>query len=221
MSRSQLVDRLSASIASLVQLYPVRVAIDGLDAAGKTKLAEELTGPLKNRGRPVIRASIDGFHNPRKIRYKRGSKSAEGYYADSFNYAALKSFLLIPLGPEGSLQYQTKVFDFRTDSAVQTPVRHAAPEAILLFDGVFLLRPELHDCWDFTIFVDVEFEIILKRATVRDLPLFGSAAAVQERYRERYMPGQRLYLRNCRPKEQADVVVDNNDPLHPKMNYKL
>jgi uridine kinase len=40
--------------------HPTRVAIDGVDAAGKTTLDDELAEVLRERGRGVIRASIDG-----------------------------------------------------------------------------------------------------------------------------------------------------------------
>jgi len=84
----------------------VRVAIDGVDAAGKTMLADELAVPIVERGRTVIRAAVDGFHNPRPARYRRGADSPEGYYRDSFDYAAILRDLLIPLGPEGNRQYR-------------------------------------------------------------------------------------------------------------------
>jgi uridine kinase len=44
---------------------------------------------------------------------------------------------------------------------------------VLLFDGVFLLRPELNDLWDFRVFVEVDAEEALRRAVVRDEELFA------------------------------------------------
>jgi uridine kinase len=195
--------------------HPLRVAIDGVDAAGKTRLAEDLLTPIHACGRSVIRASLDGFHQPAHIRYQRGSTSPEGYYRDSFNYQALIESLLVPLGPGGSREYRTAVFGFRTDAAVQVPLCVAERNAVLLFDGVFLLRPELRDYWEFMIFVEAAFAVTLGRAQQRDLALFGTAAEVTKRYEQRYIPGQRLYLEECRPKERATVVVENNDPWHP------
>jgi hypothetical protein len=64
------------------------------------------------------------------------------------------------------------------------------PNAIALVDGVILLRSELTDAWDFTVFVEVDFEEALRRACLRDESLFGSAAAVRERYERRYFPAQ-------------------------------
>ena len=215
MERSQLLDYLAGRISRLQQPHPVRVALDGPDAAGKTTLAQELVGPLRARGRPVVRASVDGFHHPARIRHRRGSLSPEGYYHDSFNCRALVECLLAPLGPGGSLRYRTAVFDFRADSGVDMTARVAEVNAVLLFDGVFLLRPELAGHWDFTIFVDASFETTLARAERRDAELFGGVEEVRRRYERRYIPGQRLYFAECRPKERASVVIDNNDPSHP------
>lgn len=199
--------------------HPVRVAIDGVDAAGKTTLADELAHIFTQRGRTVVRASIDGFHQPRAARYRRGVDSPEGYYEDSFNYAALRVALLLPLGPGGSGIYRTRVFDFRADAPIDDPPQTAPPDAILLFDGVFLLRPELYDLWDVRIFVEADFAVTLQRALKRDQQLFGDADAVRSRYAQRYIPGQRLYLERVRPRERADVIVENNDLTSPRLRW--
>jgi uridine kinase len=218
--RQRLLDRLAHAIAAVSRPHPVRVALDGVDAAGKTSLADDLVRPLQGRGYSVIRTSLDNFHRPREVRHRRGATSPEGYYYDSFDYPALKSLLLDPLGPGGSLRYRTGLFDGRAEAALSSPVRTAGAHAILLFDGVFLFRPELEDCWDLRIWVEVTAEVALSRAIRRDAALFGGAAAVRERYEQRYIPGQRLYMEQCRPREQAHLVVDNNDPLHPMLQQK-
>jgi uridine kinase len=189
-----------------------------VDAAGKTTLAEELVTPLQVCGRPLIRASLDGFHQPARLRYQRGSASPEGYYHDSFNYQALRECLLAPLGRGRARRYRAAIFDFRTDAAVQVTPRVAEAHAVLLFDGVFLLRPESQGCWDCTIFVDAAFTVTLERAQQRDLALFGNVSAVTQRYQQRYIPGQKLYLEACCPRQYADLVVENNDPWHPVLH---
>jgi uridine kinase len=216
--RQRLLDQLAYAIAAVSRPHPVRVALDGVDAAGKTSLADELVGPLQRQGYPVIRASLDSFHHPQGVRYRRGALSPEGYYYDSFDYPAVKSLLLDPLGPGGTLRYQTALFDGRTDTALSSPVRLAQSHSILLFDGVFLFRPELEACWDLRIWVEVTFEVMLGRVIRRDEELFGGEAAVRERYEQRYIPGQRLYLEQRKPREQAHLIVDNNDPLHPVLH---
>lgn len=213
--RPGLLAYLASRIDGLSPGHPVRVAIDGVDAAGKTVLADELAKHLSSRGRPVIRASIDGFHNPAHVRRRRGDLSPEGYYRDSFDYTRLTGALLRPLGPGGDRLYRRAIFDFRNDSPIDSEPLEAPPSAILLFDGVFLLRPELRDHWDFSIFVRADFSVTLTRALERDLRLFGTAEAVRERYTARYVPGQRVYIAEVEPESLATIVIDNNDVDRP------
>lgn len=212
MKRPEMLELVAQRILAVQREHPLRVAIDGIDAAGKTTLADELAA-LMQPHRPIIRASVDSFHQPREVRYQRGPDSPEGYYHDSFDYAALKTDLLEPLGPSGNRNYRAAHFDYRTDAPTRPPLRKAPDHAILLLDGVFLLRPELHDWWDFAVFVQVSFSTALGRALIRDQIQLGSS--VRQRYEKRYLPGQQLYLDTVHPQQYADIVVDNNDPLNP------
>src|SRR6185437_5117141 len=128
-----------------------RVAIDGVPGAGKTTLADELAVVLRAQGREVIRATIEDFLNPRSVRHP-WSDSAEGWYNHNTDLGALSRVLLDPLGPGGDRRIQRAVDDKATDIALSPPVTTAAIDAVLLFDGVFLLRTELFSRWDLRIF---------------------------------------------------------------------
>lgn len=219
MERRELIDEVAAQIATIVRPHPVRVAVDGVDAAGKTTFADELVPALTALGREVIRASIDGFHNPAAIRRRQGALSPEGYFHDSFNYPALVEVLLQPLGPGGSLKFRRAIFDFRSNATVDAPLERAEPNAVLLLDGVFLLRPELRTHFDFSVFLRVDFSITVARAEHRDANLFGSVEEVRRRYHERYIPGQRIYLTTVEPERWASIVIDNNDPARPISHF--
>lgn len=197
--------------------HPVRVAIDGVDASGKTKLANELVKPLQSKGCNVIRVSVDGFHNPREIRYSKGRSSPQGYYQDSFNNDAIVSNVLKPLGPGGNLKYKSAIFDFIENSMLIAPFKKAKIDSTLLFEGVFLHNPVLAKYWDFTIFVHASFNVITKRAQERDRYLYEDADKIREVYETRYIPGQEIYLRSEFPSEKANVIFDNNDIENPKL----
>ena len=218
--RSAVIHELACKIHALEFQHPTRVAIDGIDGAGKTWLADELVEPLGELGRPVIRASIDGFHRPRSERYRRGEASPEGYYRDSFDNAALTSILLEPLGPSGDRRFRTAIFDYRSDGSVRQRLQTADRCAVLLFDGVFLLRPELERFWDFKVFVKTSFASALERVTTRDAPMFGSRHATRDRYLARYQPGQRLYFAESMPEQSADVVIINDDLARPRLTCR-
>jgi len=212
------------AISELVELvnkikldHPIRVGIDGVDASGKTTLANELVEPLKEKGRNVIRISVDGFHNPRKVRYLKGRISPQGYYENSFNNDAIVSYVLKPLGPRGTLKYKSAIFDFITDAEVDQPFQEASIDSILLFEGVFLHNPLLFEYWDFTIFVHADFNVTFKRAQERDIYLFGDVDKIKEIYEAKYIPGQQLYLKSESPSEKANVIFENNIIENPQL----
>lgn len=205
--RRRVLEKVATQILELSSQPVTRVAVDGVDGAGKTVFADELAAVLKPSGRPLIRASVDGFHNSRAVRYRQGKTSPKGFFEDSYNYAALKKVLLEPLSPGGSGIYRTAAFDHHTDAPVDAPEQLAEPSAILLFDGIFLHRSELRGYWDYSVFLELGFDVSVPRGAQRG---FGSPdpAAPENR---RYVAGQKLYFERYNPKRHATVVVDNND----------
>jgi uridine kinase len=210
-------DGVLTAIAACLQLQVgtgvLRVGIDGVDGAGKTTFADKLATILAGMQLPVIRASIDGFHNPRSIRHARGRGSADGFYQDLFNLALFRSLLLEPLSPGGSGQYRRAAFDHRTDAAVDLPLESAVARSILVVDGIFLHRPELRDSWDFSVFLDVPFSQSFRRMAARD----GSDPDPEAEANQRYRGGQLLYLSECDPRKAATVLIDYADFAAPKI----
>jgi len=125
----------------------LRVGIDGADRAGKTLLAEEVAQLLTKRGRPCLRVSLDQFERARAERYARGELSPEGYYLDAFDLDRFRTHVL----------------------SVEAP-----PTAVLVCDGVFLLRPEIVDLWDVAVFVEADLEVAARRGAERKLVWFDS-----------------------------------------------
>lgn len=209
--RQDVLDTVARALSRPIAAGVTRVAIDGVDGAGKTHFADELAGVLGASGRSVIRASVDGFHNPRSIRYRLGRDSPEGFFEDSYDYAQLKAVLLDPLSPGGHGHYRAAVFDHRSDSPVSAPSRVASPGDILVLDGIFLHRPELRAYWDYSIFLEVAFAVSIPRGAQRGEGSPDPEAASNQRY----VRGQELYLRSCEPARFATVTINNNDPLAP------
>jgi len=213
-TREELLDRLAGAVGSVSAEHPTRVAIDGPPAAGKTTLADELALVLRTRGCDVIRATIDDFLFPRAQRYPRGEYSAEGCYFDTHDYDALNRVLLGPLGPGGDRRFRPAVYDRVADTALSSPVTTASADAVLLFDGVFLMRPELVERWELRIFVSTALEKTVHRAVIRERQM-SPQAEVERRWRERYLPSQQLYFATAHPTDRADIVVHNDEPQHP------
>ncbi|TKT75418.1 uridine kinase [Aquamicrobium sp. LC103] len=211
-TRPAVFEALAARIAGIEQSRPI-VAIDGVDGSGKTTFADELAPLVEARGRPVVRASVDGFHNPRRIRYARGKGDPLGFFLDSYNYESFKHDLLLPFGG-GADRVCTKRFDHKQDREVAG--EHAilvSGDAILLIDGIFLHRDELRDLWSLSVFLDVPFAVSYARMAVRD----GSDPDPSAAENRRYLEGQKIYLRSCRPRARATILIDNSDLQAPRI----
>lgn len=129
---------MSEQICLIDKPLPIRVAIDGIDVAGKTTFADELAFHVsKQSTRKVVRTSVDSLLNSKESRYGKGELSPFGYYEDSFNYSAFKASLL------------------------------SKSDSVLLVDGIFLLRPKIIDLLDFKVFLDVSFETSIARTIKR------------------------------------------------------
>lgn len=221
--RCRLVDQLTDLIIAVERPHPVRVAVDGRSASGKSTLGDELATRIELGGRSVVRASIDDFYCPWVHKLSRGRLSAEAFYSGAYDYPALRSLLLEPLGPNGSRHYRTRWHDGWNEQEIVDPQRIAPDDSILIVDGVFLQRPELNGLWDVRIFVDIDAEQSLERGVERDLTLDEPLVRAVRReqrlqvYRERYLPAEEMYLREANPMALADIVVDNRDLKTPQL----
>ena len=197
-------------ILAVERPHPVRTAVDGPNAAGKTTLAEELAVLIAAAGRPVSRASIDGFRRPSAARHRRRRDDPDGDRLDRLDRLALIRLLLAPLGTGGHRRYRTRIFDVAADAPVQTRLPVAPAQAVRVVDGVLLLSGGLRQQWDVSVFISVQPETVLRRALAPDVPRLA-------RYRARFLPAQARYMEQERPLAAADIVVKNDDPARPRL----
>lgn len=204
---------LADAVQGLTSPFVRRIGIDGVDGGGKTRFADDLAELLRARGEQVIRASVDGFHHPRALRYRSGRFCPEGFYRESYNYPAIRRLLLDPLSPGGDGRYVTAAFDHRLDAPVPLQPIKACAGAILLVDGIFLHRPELAGYWDLSVLLHVDPAVSIARLIQRDSLPVDPLAPIHQRYTQ----GQKLYFAECDPASQATVIIDNSCLAQPRM----
>src|SRR6478735_7833855 len=113
--RRSVLQSLASALGSRTALgRPVLVGVDGVDGSGKTTFADDLADILRSDRQHVVRVSVDGFHRPAAERYRLGRRSPEGFYAESYDYDALRAEVLDPLAPGGSRLVRTAVRDVIT-----------------------------------------------------------------------------------------------------------
>ncbi len=214
--RSAVLDELARAVSVISLPPPLRVAVDGFSAAGKTTLADELADLLQSRGRSVLRAELDDFHRPgHKYRSIRGEWTPALYLAEGYQYEVFRRVLLEPLGPGGDLRCRTGVWDSYRDEPIAEEWVEVDQDAIALIDGMFLLGPQLASHFDFGIWLEIGEETVISRARARDVAWVGSADEVEARYRRLWLPLHALYAHTLRPRDRADVVIQHDDVEEP------
>lgn len=85
--------------------------------------------------------------------------------------------------------------------------------AVLVVDGVLLLRDELVRWWSASVYLQVDMTTRLERMVRRD----GASADPEDAYNRRYEGAWELYTAACDPAGRADLVVDNTDLGAPRV----
>ncbi len=183
------------------------VGVDGVDGAGKSTfadlLAEALTARVEASRLRVVRVSTDDHLHPSGLRYRRGRDSPTGFFEDSYDLTSIRVRVLDSFRAEG--RWVRRIHDLATDRAVEPFSEHSPEPTVLVLDGPFLHRDELVDALDVGIFLDVPFEVSVARMAARD----GSHPDPEHPSVQRYVEGQRIYLRRCRPRERARWLLDH------------
>jgi uridine kinase len=215
-ARTALVDDIAGRI-DLIRPTRLRVAIDGLTAAGKTSFGHELAAALRRRGRSTLRASFDDFKNSwreaRELGYDR--TSGEGYYRNAYDFRSARTLLLEPAGPAGSGSVVLCARDPLTGEDHRGVTVVAPANAVLIVDSVFAFRPEYDDLWDYRIWLDVDPHQSLARGVARDTIAEGGVDAAERLHRDRYHSAEATYIAEVDPLARCDIAIDNRDFAAP------
>lgn len=194
--------------------YPKMIGITGVDNAGKTEFASALHQFLNASSVKTALINLDDFHNPKKIRYQL-SNPVESYTKHAFNLNLLANELLAPLKRDGQLDYKNTLLDLDTDDFTKEKHFKVTPNSVVILEGVLLFRPPIDQYIDYRIFIDIDFEQMVPRAVKRD---GGDIEEVTKVYKNKRIPIQEQFFREFRPKDQSDIVVNNNDFLNPMID---
>jgi uridine kinase len=171
-------DLVAAAVAALCGRQGTRwIGVDGKGASGKTALAARIAAALP--GSVVVH--IDDFARP----------DVRGWERDRFAHQVLQPLLA---GRPG--RYQR--WDFNRNVGAEW---HTVPTGVpVIVEGVSSTDVRLGVPWDFTIWVEVPYEIRLAGALERDGP------HMMERWLTDWMPSEEAYEQEQRPQERVDLV---------------
>ncbi len=188
------------------------IGISGIDTSGKTRFSQSYARYLDHLGYKTAIIHLDDFHNPLIVR-RSGDNEIDAYYEHAFNYAQLIREVLEPLKRQGNIDKDILCLNVDTDRYENTVHYEINSETVVLLEGVLLFRPPVLTYLEGKVFLEIDFTEMLKRARLRDVPKYGEA--FMKKYTDKYIPVQKRYLDEYKPRFTCDLVVDNNDYLHP------
>jgi hypothetical protein len=134
-----LVEEIAERITAAKPESWLRVAVDGAPPARPGELADALTGPVRLRGRAVVRVSAGDFLRPASLRLEHGRTDPDVFYDEWLDTAALVREVLGPLEPGGSGRVLPALWDSAADRAARADYVTLPPGGVLLLDGTLLL----------------------------------------------------------------------------------
>lgn len=220
-ARDHVLWTVASRIAGFTDLR-VLVAVDGRSGVGKSTFADELAGALRSTGVPVVRSTTDSFHRARDQRMRLGPTSPEGYYLDSHQITTITDELLGPF-QRGAPSVMTSAFDEPSDSP-KVETTDVGERCVLIFDGLFVHRPELRSHWNLTVMLEADRRCDERWLNYLEagLPTDPTPRAAEldkrlERARwPRYRHGWQNYIDSIDP-ASIDILIDNEDFATPSI----
>jgi hypothetical protein len=194
------VEELCDRMAATPRERRLRVAVDGPPAAMPENLGDALVGPMRARGRDVVRVSARDFLRPASLRYEFGRYDPDVYYDNWLDVGGLVREVLAPLEPGGTARVLPRLWDSVIDRAARAPYMVFPVGGILVLDGALLLGRGL--AFDLTVHLSL------------------SAGALERRTAEDEawtLPAYARDQKQVEPLKTADVVVKVDDPRHPAL----
>jgi uridine kinase len=170
---------------------PLLVAIDGASAAGTTTLA---TAVGRRLGASVVAG--DDFYRDLPEQRRRALTPAEGV-EQYFDWQRLRREALQPLRAGRTARYRP--YDWRSGAGVAQHVVEVSPTPVVILDGVYSARPELHEEIDLAVLVETPPEERRRRLVARGHGNDG--------WWPRWNAAEALYYATVRPAGSFDLVV--------------
>ncbi|MGG0655328.1 uridine kinase family protein [Rummeliibacillus pycnus] len=168
------------------------IGVDGCGGAGKSTLANKLKDKCSN----VTVVHMDDFYLPSSQIIKL-SPEKKPIGAD-FDWKRVLNQVLKPISQNQEGQYQR--YDWEQDDLAEW---HTVPiGGIVIVEGVYSIREELVNKYDFTIWVNCPREIRLLRGLERD----GEVS--RDMWENNWMISEDIYVNEHKPYERVDLVVN-------------
>lgn len=179
------------------QYKRIILGIDGLSRSGKTTFVKRFASRLEDMGIQYQVIHIDDHIVDRANRYNTGQEEWREYYYMQWDVEWLKEHLFGKL--LSSEQIDLPFYDDKLDEQTSR-VLHLTGKKVLIVEGVFLMREEWKNYFDFTVYLDCP----------RDVRFSRESAQTQsniDKFKKRYWKAEDFYLETVKPAENTDLVI--------------
>jgi uridine kinase len=135
------------------------VAISGIEGGGKRALTEKVASALTLEGLSVAVVHADDWEASESVRFNVMS-SPEEYYLNAYRFDEMFEELILPLKLFGSIKTSVTLDDVMNPRTVEYDFSDID---IILIEGVYLLQEAYLDLYDYTCWIDSDFDAALAR----------------------------------------------------------
>ena len=198
---------------------PLLLGINGAYTAGKTEFANGLESHLNALGTKTQLIHYDDFHRPfDTITWVDPDDEIDAFYNRAFDPDKLIREVFEPLHQYGHLKTTLDCVNLGTGEFTNRVDIDIDDHTIILIEGALLLRPPILDHLDYTVYLDIAPDEMIRRGWLRDAPRFGDW--IMDKYASRYIPVHQCYESDHKPKTTADILIDNTDWRNPVITRK-
>jgi uridine kinase len=183
------------------------VGISGIDGSGKGYLAAQLQAHLALRGVIPAILNVDGWLNLPEKRFDQNAP-AVNFYENAIRFDQFFSQLVLPLRDGRSIHLEADVVE-EIASNYRNHTYHFKDVPVVLVEGIFLFKPQYRKYFDLAIWIDCSFPTALVRAIDRAQEGLSPANTIAA-YERIYFPAQRIHLDQDKPRENADLIFEND-----------
>ena len=135
------------------------VAISGIEGGGKRALTEKIAAALKLEGVSVAIVHTDDWEAAESVRCNVMS-SPEEYYLNAYRFDEMVEQLILPLKLFGSIKTSVTLDDVMNPRTVEYDFNNID---IILIEGVYLLQEAYLDLYDYTCWVESDYDAAFAR----------------------------------------------------------
>lgn len=182
------------------------VGVSGIDGCGKGYVAAQLEARLALQGVIPATLNADSWLNLPEKRFEHAAP-AETFYKNAIRFDQFFTQLVIPLRDRRSVHLVADVTE-ETASRYRPHTYNYTDISVILVEGIFLFKRQYRSNFDLAVWIDCSFPTALARAIERAQEGLSKAKTIAA-YETIYFPAQRIHLANDHPRENADLILEN------------